>query len=252
MPVYDADALSPEKPPIIEIVLSQDEIKKYMDLGIRRNEHNIAKGKSHRHAGMEGGRAHGIGLIGEKGFRIVLDANGIKYTVAPEWDDDPRKWKQDITIDEITYGVKTKAVKTFADTFKSRGESEPYFYYPAKDQAGESKRVLGYPDFIVACSANPETGQVWIFAWIEGQEARKEEYRNKGGYPAHFILWSHLHPISKLGIFRGQPIKLPEPPPPLCEKLNTPYYDKIRAMSWPEYSADLVRRQTIDLARRTP
>ena len=256
LPVFDADAsveqIEEKKAKVVEVNLSSDIVERFMDLGRRRNERNIAKGKLHRHAGMEGGRAHSIGSLGEKAFRIILDLNGIEYTAAPEMEDDPRKWRQDVTIDGITYGVKTKYAAVFSDTFKSRGEPEPYFYYPAKDQPGESKRVLGYPDFIVACSVNPETGQAWLFAWIEGAEARKEPHRDKGGYPAHFILWSHLHPFAQLGIFMGQPIKLQEAPPPLCEKLDDPKYDRIKAMSWPEYSADLVERQRAELTRRKP
>ena len=58
-----------------------------------------------------------------------------------------------------------------------------------------------------------------------------------------------LWKMKDLGAVIGQEARIPKQRP-LCEKLNTPYYDRIRAMSWPEYSADLVRRQRAELQGR--
>ena len=42
----------------------------------------------------------------------------------------------------------------------------------------------------------------------------------------------------------------PDLPKDLYKKLNDPKYDRIRAMTWPEYSADLVERQRAELTGR--
>lgn len=90
-----------------KIILPMQEVERLMELGRRRNDHNIDMGKAHRHPGRPGGISHGLGLMGEAGFKEYLNKRGIAFLSAPDWEDDPKKWRQDFTISDLTYGVKT-------------------------------------------------------------------------------------------------------------------------------------------------
>ena len=127
---------------------------------------------------------------------------------------------------------------------------ENYFVQIPVDDLKRSKADI----FVfIAINNNFTTGV--IAGWIECAQYKKHGlFRKKGErregitsltYVAdcYEMIIKDLHdPDKMLNYFQNSLQEVP-----LWDKLNTPYYDRIRAMSWNEHQADLVRRQTKEI-----
>ena len=189
-----------------------------------------------------------VGILGEIAF-------GLRFGLKPDFD---IKAKGDdridftVTVDgvDITIDVKSTEHPTVETAMLLREKDKPH------------------ADILVLGQVSLASKMVYLLGWEWDSEMLKQATMKFGGQwdkgaENHMKYAPSLKKIElleeMLGINHeghfgpyviGEPYACNLPCPPLCEKLNTPYYDRIKAMSWPEYSADLVRRQRAELQGR--
>jgi hypothetical protein len=186
---------------LVRVPLTSEEIEKCLELGKKRTEYDEGYlGWRYRHHGKPSERAHGIGFIGELAFEKWLQSKGLvkgkDYRVAPAFVDRIEKIEQDFTI--YWQGrTKTVGVKT-ANSSLERALQYGSFLYPAKSTLGESKRVLGYPDFLVQTIAEVNEKVCWLCGFVEQQVIRASAIVHIHGKPTHKIPFNKWCPAEEL------------------------------------------------------
>jgi hypothetical protein len=165
-----------------------------------------------------------IGVKGEIAF-------GEKYNLMRYWLGREDKPYGDGGIDFDVPGLGTLGIKT---------AQKPYYLLEKSGKATAHYYILG--QYI-------DDPQVVFIGWAFGPDLAKAPIKDIGGKGilSHYIHQSKLRPMHEIVELIEGALKNSIP---LCEKLNDPKYDRIKAMSWPEYSADLVERQRAELTGR--
>jgi len=182
---------------VIEVPLTDDEIKECLEMGKKRTELDEEKlGWKYRHHGMKSELAHAIGLMGETAFEKWLDSEGLKQDV------DYLRGKvfverlEDIRQDYEILG-KVVGVKSAKNRSLDEATSFGTFLYPAKP-AGKSKRVLPYPDLLVQTVVSVEGKQCWLCGHTDADTVRNSPTQTIHGEPAHMIPIAKYRPVKEL------------------------------------------------------
>jgi len=179
---------------ILEIQLSKEEIAESRELGIKRTELDEKKlGWKYRHHGKKSEDAHSIGDMGEKVVEKWLEACEIPYEPATKIVYKHEDIKQDITIDEVSLGVKTMEVNGISSIFKYQS-----FLYPAKKDPGESSRVLGYPEYLIQVAIAPDLRKAWIIGYVNREQIINSEVGIICEKPAHKIPHKYYRDVTQL------------------------------------------------------
>jgi len=183
---------------IIEVPLTEEEIKECLENGKKRTEIDEEKlGWKYRHHGMPSSLAHGIGFMGETAFEKWLASKGLKkdrdYVRGERFVERLQDIRQDYHILCKEVGVKT-ARNTDLDEATKWGT----FLYPAKKEAGEVKRVLPYPDYLVQTVMSQSTKRCWLCGYVYRDIIARSPVRIVVGEPAHSIPINEYRPVDEL------------------------------------------------------
>ncbi len=179
---------------IIEVPLTQKEIDKCLEMGKKRTELDEEElGWTYRHHGMKSEKAHAIGFMGELAFEKILDSEGIEYIRNNPFVEKYEDIEQDFRIGNIEIGVKS------ANNDSLEGATRyGTFLYPAKQEMGESKRILSYPDYLVQTVVSISEKKCWVCGFVDEETIRKSPTRIIVRRPAHRIPIDEYKPIETL------------------------------------------------------
>lgn len=172
---------------VVEVALTDEEIQKCLEMGKKRTELDEKKlGWKYRHHGMKSELAHAIGFMGERAFQKWLNSRGLQknidYTKGKAFVETHEEVEQDFTIWNKTVGVKSADNNSLNDATKFDS-----FLYPAKQHPDESKRLLGYPDYLVQTVVSRDNKKCWICGYAEKEDIVNSPIDYIVGKPAHKI-----------------------------------------------------------------
>lgn len=178
---------------LIEIGLTEGEMAEATRLGVTRTHLNEKElGWTYRHDGMKSEEAHAVGDLGETAVEKWLAARRIPYTPAPKLVKRLEDIQQDITVWGMRIGVKTMQVDDVNRIFQY-----PTFLYPAKNQPGESRRVLDYPDYLIQAALAPKQRRVWLIGVVDRGTLIAARAWDVKGKPAHHIPHAAYRPCEE-------------------------------------------------------
>lgn len=172
---------------IMEVPLTEEEIKKCLELGKKRTEIDEEQlGWKYRHHGMKSELAHAIGFMGETAFEKWLISKDLKkdrdYVRGKLFVKSHEEIEPDFTIWNRDVGAKSAKHKTLDEATKF-----DEFLYPAKKHPNESKRVLGYPEYLVQTVVNIENMKCWLCGYVDKDTIMSSPIKYIVGKPAHAI-----------------------------------------------------------------
>jgi len=167
----------------LTIELTLAELKYAFAVGAVRTWFNEkVMGWKYRHSGLPSQLAHSIGQAGEMALSKYLQSKQIKFSGAPVVVASKSEFRQDLTINGKSVGIKTAAKRSYLEIIR-RGTS----YYPAKMLDGESLRVLSCPELLIQIGVDSSTGAVAILGCITRGEIMASPTANIFSKPAHVI-----------------------------------------------------------------
>lgn len=165
------------------IKLTLDEIKYAFAVGTVRTWFNEkVMGWTYRHSGLPSQLAHSIGQAGEIALSKYLKAKNVEFSGAPVVVASKSEFKQDITINRKSVGIKSAAKRSYLQIIQ-RGTS----YYPAKMLAGESLRVLPYPELLIQIGVDSSSGKVAILGCVPREKIMASPTATLFNKPTHVI-----------------------------------------------------------------
>ena len=172
---------------VVEIPLTDDEIKECLEMGKERTKLDEKKlGWKYRHDGMVSELAHAIGFMGEKAVEKWLDSKGLKrdidYVVGERFVERREEVRQDYVIWGKEIGVKSAKNRSL-DEATSFGT----FLYPAKKHPDESKRLLGYPEYLVQTVVDMDGKRCWLYGYVSRHAITASPIKSIVRKPAHMI-----------------------------------------------------------------
>jgi len=174
------DLISPHD---LIIQLTLDELEYAFAVGTVRTWFNEkVMGWSYRHSGLASQLAHSIGQAGEMALSKYLQSKHVEFSGAAVVVASKSEFKQDITINRKSVGIKSAAKRSYLQIIQ-RGTS----YYPAKMLAGESLRVLPYPELLIQIGVDTSSGKVAILGCIARARIMASPTTTLFNKPTHVI-----------------------------------------------------------------
>lgn len=165
-----------------------DRMAAFRSFGVDRTRINSRLGHKNRHPGLPSVVAHAVGEMGEEAVGDFLKRNGIPFHRGPNMTTDYRKIRQDFIIGDRSVGVKARLV--------TQGRFPPCFLYPDKNQVA-GKRLLGYPDWVLACDADFDRCRVRLLGVFSRKVVRAGSVGPVNGFPTHRVPWWRIVPLEK-------------------------------------------------------
>jgi len=183
---------------VIEVPLTEEEIRECLELGNIRTEINEkVKGWIYRHPGMKSELAHAVGFMGELCFEKWLKLEGLikdkDYVRGKSFVESLQEIEQDFTIGGKEVGVKSAPNESLDEATKYGT-----FLYPAKILPGEARRVLGYPDFLVQTVVSIGEKKCWLCGFADKETVVRSPTREIYDKPAHRIPIEKYRPVKEL------------------------------------------------------
>lgn len=183
---------------VVEVPLTDDEIKECLDMGKKRTELDEEKlGWKYRHHGMKSELAHAIGFMGEKAFEKWLDSKGLKRDIDYVMGERFVERREEVGQDYIIWG-KEIGIKSAKNSSLDQATSFGTFLYPAKKHPGESKRLLGYPEYLVQTVVDMDGKRCWLCGYVGRDTIAASPIESVVGKPAHLISVAQYRPVEEL------------------------------------------------------
>jgi len=183
---------------IVEITLIEDQIAKAQGMGKRRTDYDERILDWHfRHNGLDSASAHAIGILGEDAFEGYLINLGLRagqdyircnFLVSKHND-----IQQDFVVQGTTIGVKTAIRESREKIFRFDS-----FLYPAKSRETESRRILGYPEFVIQAAVSLSALRCWLIGFVAREAIRSSPITEIHKEPAHEISIFQFRPMNEL------------------------------------------------------
>lgn len=183
---------------VVQVPLTADEIEECLRMGQKRTELDEEKlGWKYRHHGLKSELAHAIGFMGEKAFEKWLDSKRLKrdidYVVGERFVERHEEVRQDYVIWGKEIGVKSAKNRSLDEAI-----SFGTFLYPAKKHPDESKRLLGYPEYLVQTVVDIDGKRCWLCGYVDRDAIVASPIRSVVGKPAHLIQVAQYRSVEEL------------------------------------------------------
>lgn len=167
----------------LTIKLTLDELKYAFAVGTVRTWFNEkVMGWTYRHSGLPSQLAHSIGQAGEMALSKYLLSKNIDFSGAPVVVASKNEFKQDITINGKSVGIKSAAKRSYLQIIQRKTS-----YYPAKKLVGESLRVLPYPELLIQIGVDSSSGKAAILGCITREKIMEASTTSMFDKPTHVI-----------------------------------------------------------------